>query len=95
MGTPRQERWIADTKTTLNVPLVWAVGALLDFTAGHERRCPDWMGAHGLEWAYRLYRNPLSKSGRYLLGNPLFVLSVLRARFARRSVAGLSEFGAE
>ena len=80
MGTPKQELWIADHLDKLGVPLVWAVGALLDYCAGEERRCPDWMGNHGLEWLYRLILNPRRRALRYLLGNPRFVWSVLTAR---------------
>ena len=79
MGTPKQELWIAEHLAALQVPLVWAVGALLDYHAGEEKRCPTWMGDHGLEWLYRLLLNPRRHAVRYLWGNPRFVWSVLTA----------------
>lgn len=80
MGTPRQEYWVADHLASLNVPLVWSVGALLDYSAGMERRCPSWMGQSGLEWVFRLAMQPRRMAARYLLGNPRFVWSVLTQR---------------
>jgi N-acetylglucosaminyldiphosphoundecaprenol N-acetyl-beta-D-mannosaminyltransferase len=80
MGSPRQEKWIAAHCMSLNVPLVWAVGALLDYNAGEERRCPQWMGEHGLEWLFRLAMNPRRMARRYLVGNPSFICSVFLSR---------------
>ncbi len=80
MGTPRQEAWVADNLNQLGVPLVWTVGALFDYFAGQESRCPKWMGDRGLEWCYRLAMQPGRMAGRYLLGNPSFMWSVLTAR---------------
>ena len=80
MGSPRQEKWIAEHRSSLNVPLIWAVGALLDYNAGEERRCPQWMGEHGLEWLFRLAMNPRRMAARYLVGNPSFICSVFLSR---------------
>jgi N-acetylglucosaminyldiphosphoundecaprenol N-acetyl-beta-D-mannosaminyltransferase len=80
MGSPRQERWIAEHRASLKVPLIWAVGALMDYRAGKERRCPPWMGDRGLEWLFRLVMNPRRMAGRYVVGNPSFVCSVLLSR---------------
>jgi N-acetylglucosaminyldiphosphoundecaprenol N-acetyl-beta-D-mannosaminyltransferase len=84
MGSPQQERWIAKHRTQLNVPLVWAVGALFDYSAGVERRCPKWMGNSGLEWLYRLGQQPRKMAARYLLGNPKFVWQVLWQQWKER-----------
>lgn len=84
MGSPQQEHWIAKHRAQLNVPLVWAVGALFDYSAGVEKRCPRWMGDNGLEWLYRLTQQPRKMAARYLLGNPKFVWHVLRHQWKVR-----------
>ena len=80
MGTPCQEKWIAKYRENLEVPVVWAVGALFDFVVGVQPRGPRWMLDHGLEWLYRLFSNPMRLWRRYLIGNPIFILRVLRQR---------------
>ena len=54
------------------------VGAAFDFHAGVIRQAPLWMQRHGLEWFYRLCREPRRLWRRYLRTNPAFVLGVLR-----------------
>lgn len=78
MGTPTQEKWIAAHRTELDVPVVWAVGALFDFVSGKIPRGPRWMTDHGLEWVCRLVVEPRKLWRRYLVGNPLFFYRVLR-----------------
>jgi N-acetylglucosaminyldiphosphoundecaprenol N-acetyl-beta-D-mannosaminyltransferase len=61
------------------------VGASLDFVAGTARRAPRWVSAAGLEWAYRLAREPRRLWRRYLVRDPEFVgifLYQLMARWA-------------
>jgi len=77
MGTPRQERWISDHRAELNVPVVWAVGALFDFVSGRIPRGPRWMTEHGLEWLCRLAVEPKKLWRRYLIGNPRFFWRLL------------------
>jgi N-acetylglucosaminyldiphosphoundecaprenol N-acetyl-beta-D-mannosaminyltransferase len=79
-GTPVQERWIAHNFQALHVPVVWAVGALVDFVAGKQRRAPEWMLAHDLEWLGRLAAEPRRMWRRYLVGNPLFFYRVIKQR---------------
>lgn len=79
-GTPLQEKWIARNFEKLNVPVVWAVGALLDFVTGKAPRAPRWMLGCGLEWLGRLVAEPRRLWRRYLVGNPLFLWRVLRQR---------------
>jgi N-acetylglucosaminyldiphosphoundecaprenol N-acetyl-beta-D-mannosaminyltransferase len=83
MGTPIQERWIAAHRHQLDVPVVWAVGALFDFVTGVQPRGPRWMLDHGLEWLCRLWSDPRRLWRRYVVGNPLFILRVLRQRIDR------------
>ncbi len=80
MGTPIQERWIFEHRHELEVPVVWAVGALFDFVAGVQRRAPRWMLNHGLEWLHRFWVDPKRMWRRYIVGNPLFIWRVMMQR---------------
>ncbi len=80
MGSPRQEFWVTAHQKSLNVPVVWTVGALFDYLADAEARAPQWMCRAGLEWLFRLAVDPRGKASRYLLGNPAFAGAVLVAR---------------
>ena len=81
LGTPLQERWIENNFAALDVAVVWGVGALVDFVAGKVPRAPRWMLDHGMEWLFRLMVEPRRMWRRYLIGNPLFILRVLKQRF--------------
>jgi N-acetylglucosaminyldiphosphoundecaprenol N-acetyl-beta-D-mannosaminyltransferase len=81
MGTPTQEKWIADYQDQLDVPVIWAVGALFDFVSGRIPRGPHWMTEHGLEWLCRLAAEPAKLWRRYLIGNPLFLWRVIRSHW--------------
>jgi N-acetylglucosaminyldiphosphoundecaprenol N-acetyl-beta-D-mannosaminyltransferase len=83
MGSPRQERWIAAHRDQLDAPVVWAVGALFEFVSGRIARGPRLMTEHGLEWLCRLAVEPAKLWRRYLIGNPLFIYRVARARLLR------------
>jgi len=92
MGTPRQERWIDQHRDELDVPVVWAVGAMFDFVNGSIPRGPRWMTDHGLEWLCRLYAEPRKLWRRYLIGNPLFFWRLVRdRRFGRRGTDGYEQ----
>jgi N-acetylglucosaminyldiphosphoundecaprenol N-acetyl-beta-D-mannosaminyltransferase len=80
-GTPLQEKWIARNFERLDVPVIWAVGALVNFVAGRVPRAPRWMLHHGLEWLYRFLVEPRRMFARYIVGNPLFIFRVLKQRF--------------
>lgn len=80
MGTPTQEKWIEAHRGALDVPVVWAVGALFDFVSGRIPRGPRWMTDHGMEWICRLVAEPGKLWRRYLIGNPYFFCRVLQSR---------------
>jgi len=82
-GTPLQEKWLDHYSELLDVPVIWAVGALVDFVAGNKPRAPQWMLDHGLEWLYRLWSEPQRLWKRYIVGNPLFLWRVLMQRFGK------------
>ena len=83
LGCPRQEVWAYEMREELGRPLL-AVGAAFDFLAGSLSMAPAWMQARGLEWLYRLTREPKRLWRRYLILNPhycwLLLQQVLRIR---------------
>jgi N-acetylglucosaminyldiphosphoundecaprenol N-acetyl-beta-D-mannosaminyltransferase len=65
-GQPKGELWILDHYRNLGVPVCVQVGAALDFAAGRVPRAPRWLQKAGMEWTYRLYREPRRLCRRYL-----------------------------
>jgi N-acetylglucosaminyldiphosphoundecaprenol N-acetyl-beta-D-mannosaminyltransferase len=57
-GAPRQEKWIRRHMAELQVPVAIGVGGSLDVFAGRVPRAPQWMQRTGLEWLYRVLREP-------------------------------------
>jgi N-acetylglucosaminyldiphosphoundecaprenol N-acetyl-beta-D-mannosaminyltransferase len=57
-GAPQQDKWIARNAQRLQVPLLMGVGGTFDFIVGIVPRAPRWMRRLGLEWLYRLARQP-------------------------------------
>lgn len=78
MGSPLQEKWLWKHRSALRVPVLWGVGALFEYYAGVAPRAPVWMRRAGLEWLYRLIHEPRRLWRRYVIGNLLFVLLLLR-----------------
>jgi len=72
-GQPKQEKWMLEMRPRLAAPLLVGVGAAFDFHAGLVSQAPGWMQRAGLEWAYRLSREPRRLWRRYARYNPLFV----------------------
>jgi exopolysaccharide biosynthesis WecB/TagA/CpsF family protein len=88
MGVPRQELWIASKLTPAHCTLPVAVGALLDFLSGSVPRAPLWVRRWRLEWVFRLVVEPGRLWRRYVVGNPLFLLRVLRQKLTGRKAKG-------
>jgi exopolysaccharide biosynthesis WecB/TagA/CpsF family protein len=83
-GCPRQERWVALHRGLVPSPML-AVGAAFDYIAGNIARPPRWMQRAGLEWLFRLSREPRRLFRRYLIHNSLFCLLLARGIFQKRS----------
>jgi len=79
MGQPRQEIFAAEHAARIGMASM-SVGAFLDFTSGAIPRAPGWLRAARLEWLYRLALEPQRMFDRYVLGNPRFLLGVLKDR---------------
>ena len=84
LGTPKQDFWMADMRPLLRAPVLVAVGAAFPFHAGKVPQAPRWMQRACLEWLYRLCAEPRRLWRRYLIGNPRFLLLVLRQILTRR-----------
>lgn len=79
LGCPKQEVFVYEMRNTLSMPIL-AVGAALNFHAGQLDQAPPFMQRWGLEWAFRLCKEPRRLWRRYLLTNPLYLaLFVLQA----------------
>jgi exopolysaccharide biosynthesis WecB/TagA/CpsF family protein len=69
LGCPRQEVFVYEMRNILSMPTL-AVGAALNFHAGHLPQAPPLLQRYGLEWAFRLASEPRRLWKRYLLHNP-------------------------
>lgn len=81
-GAPRQDVWINRHLETLDVPVCVGVGGTFNFLAGRVPRAPAWMQRHGLEWAYRLSREPRRLWRRYLIEDLPVFLRIVGIRLA-------------
>jgi N-acetylglucosaminyldiphosphoundecaprenol N-acetyl-beta-D-mannosaminyltransferase len=73
MTAPKQEKWVRDNLHKLNCGAVGSIGAVFDYFAGTVRRAPDWVCGLGLEWAYRLSREPKRLWQRTFVSAPQFL----------------------
>ncbi|MBW3619529.1 MAG: WecB/TagA/CpsF family glycosyltransferase [Actinobacteria bacterium] len=78
LGMPKQELWVDRVRDELPGQALLAVGAAFDLLAGTVPQAPDWIQDRGLEWAYRLWREPRRLWRRYLLNNPAFLVLMAR-----------------
>ena len=84
MTAPKQEKWLYEHWPELHIRChAGAIGAVFDFFAGTVNRAPRWWIDHGLEWFYRLIREPRRTWRRYLVDNPKFGWLVLREKLAK------------
>jgi N-acetylglucosaminyldiphosphoundecaprenol N-acetyl-beta-D-mannosaminyltransferase len=84
ISTPRQEKWVARMRPLVRSPVLASVGAAFDFLAGRVSQAPSWMQRRGLEWAYRLSREPRRLGPRYMRSNPAFIAAVARQYMRER-----------
>jgi N-acetylglucosaminyldiphosphoundecaprenol N-acetyl-beta-D-mannosaminyltransferase len=85
LGHPKQERWIDLHRDELPPMVAIGVGCVLDLIAGKSHRAPGWMQRLGLEWFYRLTREPRRLVGRYATDAAWLVPITLRAVGSRLS----------
>ena len=82
LGTPKQDTEVRRLADSLPITAL-AVGAAFDFLAGTTQQAPEWMQRSGLEWSYRLAKEPRRLAHRYLWGNPRFIYAIARQRTSR------------
>ena len=95
LGCPKQESWMLQHGGAIAPALALGLGGSLDFVAGKVPRAPRWMSRAGLEWSYRLAREPRRMAHRYLVRDrkivPLFLRMLAdRALSSSRRSASVS-----
>ncbi|SHJ68835.1 WecB/TagA/CpsF family glycosyltransferase [Desulfofundulus thermosubterraneus] len=80
-GAPRQEKWLSRHQAGLKVGVSIGVGAAIDFLAGAVPRAPKLLRKWGLEWAYRLAREPRRLWKRYLVRDTCFLWVAIKHIF--------------
>lgn len=81
MTAPKQEKWAFAHWSELSIDChVGTIGAVFDFYAGTMKRAPLWWQRHGLEWLYRLLREPRRMWRRYVVGNVVFLWRIFKER---------------
>lgn len=78
MGSPRQEQFIAKYGKRMNVPVVMGVGGSFDVVSGRVDRAPVWMQKLGLEWSWRLIKEP--RRILRMAALPRFLILVLKQK---------------
>ena len=85
LGMPKQELWMAKVRDRLPSTSLIGIGAAFDWMAGSMTRAPEWMQRAGLEWVYRLAREPRRLWRRYIFNNPAYLvllgMEIIRRRF--------------
>ncbi|WP_164931390.1 WecB/TagA/CpsF family glycosyltransferase [Longirhabdus pacifica] len=84
MGTPYQEKFIAEFASQLHTKVCIGVGAYLDFASKKVKRAPTWVRKRKLEWVYRLWLEPKRLWRRYLIGNFLFLYYIMKNKWKYR-----------
>lgn len=87
LGNPKQEYLLHDFQSQFHPAVGLAIGASLDFIAGRVDRAPSWMSEKGLEWAYRLFREPKRLWRRYLIRDRAILGIFLRDFISGRRAA--------
>lgn len=81
MTAPKQEKWVYTHWDELDIRChTGTIGAVFDFFAGTVERAPEWWQRHSLEWLYRLLKEPKRMWRRYIIGNALFLLNVMKEK---------------
>ena len=87
LSTPKQEKFMAEYLAKLDVTLMIGVGAAFDFHTGQVKQAPRWMQRSGLEWMYRVYREPRRLWRRYFKVVPQFIYLAAAQLLGFRTIA--------
>ena len=83
LGAPKQELWAYRNRERLNVPLIACLGGALDVWAGTVKRAPRIFQRLGLEWLYRLIKQPSRL--RRMMSLPKFLFAVIGAKISGKN----------
>jgi len=83
MTAPKQEKWIYQNHTQLDVPFIGAIGAAFDFYAGTKARSSIFWQKRGLEWLPRFFREPGRLWERNMKSTPIFLSWIVREKMRR------------
>jgi N-acetylglucosaminyldiphosphoundecaprenol N-acetyl-beta-D-mannosaminyltransferase len=83
MTAPKQEKWVAKHRDSINARVITSIGAVFDFYAGTTSRPSEFWINNNLEWFIRLIKEPKRLLKRYLFYSPLFFISMLGYKFRR------------
>jgi N-acetylglucosaminyldiphosphoundecaprenol N-acetyl-beta-D-mannosaminyltransferase len=83
MGAPKQSVFIYENMHKYQIPMSFCVGATIDFIAGEQKRAPRWMTDHGLEWLYRLFKEPKRMFKRYIVNDTKIIRLAWKYRKAQ------------
>ncbi|MGH6888046.1 MAG: WecB/TagA/CpsF family glycosyltransferase [Rhizomicrobium sp.] len=70
LGTPLEQRFCVRNRHRIRAGWLVGAGGCFNYVSGHYGRAPRWMQHAGLEWAYRLAREPRRLAWRYAVTNP-------------------------
>ncbi len=83
LTAPKQEKWIYENRSRLNVKFAGAIGAVFDFYTGQVKRSPLVFQRMGLEWLPRLIQQPRRLWRRMFISAPIFLWHVVKERLRR------------
>lgn len=67
MGVPKQDIFIYENMKKYQIPMSFSIGGTIDFIAGVQKRAPKWISNIGMEWFYRLIKDPKRMFKRYII----------------------------
>lgn len=85
MGAPKQEQWMARHQVELPQTVMLGLGQTIDILGGRVPAAPHWMTRVGLEWAFRMLRDPRRIGRRVFIDDPPFFTWMLRERLRGRN----------
>lgn len=86
MTAPKQEKWAYQNYNRLQAEHICCIGAVFDFYAGTINRAPQWIIEIGMEWLYRMIKEPRRMWRRYLAGNIVFILHIIREKLKAKQL---------
>ena len=84
LTAPKQDYWIYEHIQSLDAKIVIGIGGAFEVAAGTIPRAPLFMQKNGLEWLYRLYKEPTRLFKRYLIEAPAFIPLIIKQWFKQR-----------